>query len=261
MKELWVPVSGAVAQQRKLEAIANNVANGNTPGYKRDEVVFSEYLTALNKKQEVNLPRKEWSPDDFYQTMGAEKAFVKVAGTYTDFTSGQLQPTGNPLDLALKGPGFFEILTPKGINYTRKGNFILGRDGTLSTDQGSTILGKNEGPNRPITLPQGKLTVSQEGELFIEGKRVGQLSIVEFRDIHSLKKVSGANFVNQNTNNVLANPSNTKVFQGFLESSNVNPIGEMSELIKAHRHFGSMQNVIKAYDNIAGKGVNEIAKF
>ena len=148
MKNLWVPVSGALAQQKKVEVIANNVANAGTTGYKKDEIVFGEHLTAYNKGKDIHLPQKEWSPGDFYHTHGAENAKVKVSGTYTDFQSGQLKATGNPLDIGLKGSGFFELLTKNGIRYTRNGIFSLTPDRQLVTSQGDFVLSKAE--NVPV---------------------------------------------------------------------------------------------------------------
>lgn len=276
MKNLWVPLSGALAQQKKVEIIANNVANANTPGYKRDEIIFEEYLTALNKGDGIRIPQKEWSPGDFYQTHGVEKSQVKIAGTYTDFANGQLKSTGNPFDIALNGSGFFEILTPNGIRYTRRGTFTTSSEGKLVTPQGDPVLSKWEVPSatpegtlsrfiaqapvakeRAIVIPKGKFSVNMQGEIFVDGKKLSDLSIVEFKDSHTLKKEGNSYFFNEDAKNILPGSVKTKVHQGFLEGSNVNAITEMSELIKAHRHFESIQSAIKAYDNIAGKSVNE----
>ncbi|MBF0366635.1 MAG: flagellar hook basal-body protein, partial [Oligoflexia bacterium] len=119
MKDIWIPLSGAVAQQNQIDMIANNVANINTPGFKKDQMAFKEYLTIFAKAQDqVQLPNKEWKPGDFYHSDGAEFGFVKSDGAYTIFKQGQLVPTGNPLDLGIFGEGFFEVLTPNGIRFT-----------------------------------------------------------------------------------------------------------------------------------------------
>ena len=112
MKNIWVPLSGQIAQQRKVETIANNIANANTAGFKKDRLVFKEHLTALTKgSDDIDLPNKEWSPDDFYRSQGAENAYVKVDGSYTNFEQGDLKPTNNPLDMALFGKGFFSLIS------------------------------------------------------------------------------------------------------------------------------------------------------
>ncbi len=269
MKNLWVPISGAIAQQRKVDTIANNVANANTAGFKKDGVTFREYITALDKgHHDIDLPNKEWAPEDFYRSYGAENAMVKVDASYTDFQQGQLSPTGNPLDLGLNGPGFLEILAPGGIRYTRRGTLGLSPDGFLVNDQGHRVLARVEDPNNPtapeerfIQIPNAtKLEVNLGGDIFVDGQPFSSLSVVEFKDVHALRKEGNSQYIDPVANNRQP-ASKTSVNQGFVEQSNVNAVGEMSELIKAHRHFESIQKAIKAYDDISGKAVNEIGKF
>ncbi len=280
MKGLWVPLSGALSQQRKVETIANNVANANTPGFKRDQLVFKEHLTALEKGLEsIDLPNREWSPEDFYRSQGAEHSQVKVDGSYTIHEQGQLSPSGNSLDFGLQGKGFFEVLTPNGIRYTRKGTFTLDPSGNLVTDQGFLVLSKidkailetnelgksitktQDPMDRIIQVQGNKLSSNQQGELTLDGQKIAELSIVEFNDLHHLKKEGNSLFINSDFKNIKTEgKKKTAIHQGFQEQSNVNAIHEMSELIKANRHFGSIQRVIKAYDNLSGKA-NAISKF
>lgn len=277
MRELWVPLSGAIAQQRNVETIANNVANANTPGFKKDQVVFKEYLAALEKpNQDVDLPRKEWKPEDFYRSYNAEDSFVKVDGSYTIHEQGQLSPTGNSFDNALNGPGFFEVLTPNGIRFSRKGSFSISNDGKLVTDQGYHVLSKDAPPiagadgvmalattpeSRIITVANSKFSISLEGEVFSGDNKVANLALTEFNDIHALKKEGNSLFINQDQANVKTGDLKTSVHQGFIEQSNVNAVAEMSNLINANRNFETIQRAIKTYDNISSKAVNEISKF
>jgi flagellar basal-body rod protein FlgF len=272
-----VPLSGAIAQQRNVETIANNVANANTPGFKKEQVVFKEYLAALeNKDAQIDLPQKEWKPEDFYRSYNAEDAFVKVDGAYTLHDQGQLSPTGNAFDSALNGPGFFEVLTPNGVRYTRKGNFSINNEGKLVTDQGYLLLSKspplNAGPDgklelttppesRAIIVGNNKFTISLEGEVFSGPNKAADLSLVEFGDIHALKKEGNSLFINPDQKNIKIGESKTSVHQGFIEQSNVNAVTEMSSLINANRNFETIQRVIKTYDTMSGKAVNEISKF
>ncbi len=275
LKNIWVSVSGALAQQKSVETIANNVANANTPGFKKDQLVFKEYLTALDKGvEDIDLPNKEWKPKDFYKTHGAQNSYVKVDGSFTNFQQGQLTPTSNPLDLALRGKGFFEVLTPNGIRYTRRGIFTISNQGEMVTDQGYPVLNKMDWatiqekvaeniPNpaeRKISLGAGNITVNMQGEIFQQGKKVGDLSVVEFKDMHTLKKEGNSLFINVEQANI-APDVKTVVNQGFVEESNVNAVLEMSALIKANRQFESIQKAMKAYDSITGKAVNDIARF
>ena len=100
-----------------------------------------------------------------------------------------------------------------------------------------------------------------QGEIFVDGAKISDLSIVEFKDIHALKKEGNAYYTNNHADNVSTDRIGSSVYQGFIEGSNVNAVKEMSDLIKAHRHFESIQSAIKAYDNMEGKAVNEISKF
>ena len=273
LKNLWVPVSGAIAQQRKVETIANNVANANTAGFKKDDLTFKEHVTALeNGHQDIDLPQKEWKPEDFYRSYGAENAQVKVDGSFTDFSQGDLTPTGNPLDIGIKGEGFLEVLSPNGVRYTRKGILSVNNQGVLVTDQGLPVLSKlninpleNEGISQPqdrvIRLPRGKVSVNLQGEIFVGNERVEQLSVQEFNDIQALKKEGNSQFINPDPKNLKTDEVASTLHQGFVEGSNVNALSEMSELIKANRHFESIQKAIKAYDNMSGKSVNEISRF
>ena len=280
MKNIWVPLSGQVAQQRKVETIANNVANANTVGFKKDQLVFKEHLTAFTQGvEDIHIPRKEFSPGDFYHSQGAENAMVAVDGSYTIHEQGQFIPTSNPLDVALKGDGFLEVLTPNGVRFTRKGNLSLNRDSEIVTDQGFKVLTALEVPpeamrepaainslpkpeDRVLKVPtNSKLTISLDGEVLTSGGSVGKLSLVEFSDKHALRKEGNSLYLTPDETNIIRTDIKTTVNQGFLEGSNVNAIEEMSELIKAHRHFESIQKAINAYDSISGKAANEIGKF
>lgn len=272
MKNIWVPVSGQIAQQRKVETIANNIANANTSGFKRDEITFKEHLTALSRVPgSIDLPRKEWNPEDFYRTQGAENSFVKVDGTYTNFQQGALKPTNNPLDLGLFGKGLFEVLTPNGVRFTRKGNFTISAKNEIVNENGFKLLAKidptkppqeNSIENRVIKIPDSKkVSISKEGDIFTADGKLSSISVVEFKDLNALKKEGSLLFINNNAENIKRENIATSVNQGFMEGSNVNAVQEMSELIRAHRQFESIQKAVNAYDSISGRMVNDIADF
>lgn len=268
MKNIWVPLSGQIAQERKVETIANNIANANTPGFKKEQMVFKEHLTALTKGSDIiDIPRKEFSPQDFYHTQDGQNAYVKIDGSYTIFEQGQLEPTRSPFDFALNGKGLIEVLTPRGIRFTRGGSFSLSKDGELVTNQGYKILSEAQSNNelaesRVIKInPNEKLSVSQSGEIFQKNGLINKISVVEFKDLHALKKEGNSLFINHDLENIRRSNIETTLNQGFIENSNVNAIHEMAELIKAQRHFDNIQKAISTYDNISGRAVNDIAKF
>ncbi|MBI2521338.1 MAG: flagellar basal-body rod protein FlgF [Bdellovibrio sp.] len=271
MKELWVPLSGAISQQKLLDTVSNNIANINTAGFKKDDLVFKEYLTALDKgHDEIDLPNKEWAPEDFYKSYGAENSFVKVDGTYTNFSQGELRPTGNPLDIAIKGNGMFEVLAPNGVRFSRDGAFSVNRDGILVNKDGFPVLSKFESSNsqisnnpidRLIHLDSGKIVINDGGDIFVNDMKASSLSIVEFEDQNALMKEGQGLFINRSADNVKKGEMNSSVRQGFIENSNVNALEEMTNMIKAHRNFESIQKVIKAYDNMSSRSYSELTKF
>jgi len=265
LKDIWVSVSGAIAQQKNVDTIANNVANINTPGFKKDSQIFKEHLTALSKGNPNALPNKEWAPGDFYKTYGAEQAYVKSDGTYTNFAQGKMIPTGNSLDLALRGKGFFEVDSPNGVRYSRNGSLSISGQGILVNSNGFPILAKSDGETnvkeRYIKIPPGKTFINLQGEIFTNNVKVKNLSVVEFKELQKLNKEGDSLFVNTAKDNINEQEPTTAVYQGYSETSNVNALQEMSDLIKASRQFETIQRVIKTYDSIAGKAVNEIAKF
>lgn len=265
MKDLWVPLSAAIARQRQVETIANNVANANTPGFKKDQLTFKEYVVNHEKGgNDIDLPNKTWTPEDFYRTQNNENSFVKVDGSFTNFQQGDLLPTKNNLDVALRGQGFIEILTPQGLRYTRRGSLSISNEGRLITDQGYPVVNSRDDYNQKpefIQLPEKKVSINQEGQIYTDEGVVGTLSIVSFKDINALKKEGSSMFINPSIDNFNNEQKNTTVLQGFLEQSNVNAIQEMAELIKASRNFDSIQNVIKTYDSMANKANTTLLRF
>lgn len=258
MKNLWVPLSAAIAQQHKVETIANNVANVNTPGFKKDALVFKEYLTALEEGiTDTHLPNEEFSPQDFYHTQGSEHSFVKTDGSYTDFSQGTLMPTGNINEAAIKGSGMFELDAPNGVRYTRVGQFSIDKDSFLVNDQG---LKYRNIQGSPIKLTVAPFSINLQGELFQNGSKVDQLSIKEFLRNDRLRKEGSNLYINDQLENIRPTHSSV-VHHGFVEGSNVNPMTEMSELIKANRNFESIQRAIKTYDAMEQRAMNDIAKF
>lgn len=259
-KGIFTAVSGAMAQQAKLDTVANNLANVNTPGFKRDGQLFREYLTSYNKEPgAVEVPRIPASIESFYAHNGGDKSFVDLDGTFSDLSQGTLRPTGNKLDVALEGDGFFEVATPEGVRYTRAGNFAVDGDGRLVTKQGYPVQRQGGGEFR-FTSPN--VTISDNGEVFENSESIGRMSLVKVGNRDALLK-QGANLfaLKENLDPKLAAAIDMKVSQGFLEGSNVNIVREMTDMISATRTFESTQKAIQAYDQMAGKVVNEVPKL
>ncbi len=188
--------------------------------------------------------------------IGTMSGGSKVVKTAIDFTEGDLKQTNNPLDLAILGRGFFKVKTDRGMLYTRDGSFKLSADGTLVTDSG----GKVQGINGDIILPKAEIGLNEFGEFAIDGNIIDKVFVVEPDKPEYLKKV-GDNmyeYIEELTEDDLVKDS--KLRQGFLEGSNVNPVKEMVKMIETYREYESAQRVIRAYDEIASKSVNDIGR-
>lgn len=272
LKGIYTALSGAVAQSLKLDTIANNIANVNTTGFKKDQQTFSEYLTALEKEQDVmKVPRMPASIESFYELNGGDKAFVDAAGTYTNFEQGSLKSTGGKLDVAIDGQGFFEVGTPTGVRFTRAGNFTVDGNGQLVTKDGNPVLlegGEGEdglisGDNfdsRTVRVSGTQaITISDAGEVFEGETKLGKLSVVNVANTDALQKV-GNNYytTKENMNAEITAIKNPSLKQGFLETSNVNIINEMTDMIMAQRVFEGTQKAISAYDNMSDKLINQV---
>lgn len=270
IKGLYTAVSGSMAQNLRLETTANNLSNVNTPGFKKDSQVFREYLTANEKPPDViQVPKVPASIESFYDMQGTDKSYVDTLGTYSDFSQGGLKQTGNKLDLAIDGSGFFEVATPKGVRFTRNGSFSLDGQGQLVTKEGWPVLRKADAgippEQRTIKLldgvASGSLAISEFGEVSIDGESLGQISLVEFADRNVLNKEGSSVYgLKPNHNQQFTSVERPSLKQGFIETSNVNIIQEMTDMISATRLFDSTQKAIQAYDSMADKLVNVVPK-
>lgn len=270
-KGIYTALSGAVAQTLKLDTIANNIANVNTTAFKKDQQTFKEYLTAMEKEQDImKVPRVPASIESFYELNGGDKSFVDAAGTYTNFEQGSLKSTGGKLDVAIDGQGFFEVATPTGVKLTRAGNFSIDGNGQLVTKDGFAVLTEaSEGPDglvsgetegRAVKLTGvGTVTISDAGEVFEGDTKMGKLSVVKAMNPDALQK-TGSNYYSfkDTMNPEITSIKSPSLKQGFLETSNVNIINEMTDMIMAQRVFEGTQKAISAFDTMDDKMINQV---
>lgn len=289
---LWTSVSGANARAFEVDTVANNLANADTLGFKKDQATFKEYLSVAERENgSAEVPRGPIKDKDFHQLEGRDQAFVLNDGTYTNFRQGPLRVTNSPLDLAMDGPGFLEVSTPQGVRYTRNGGLKVAVDGRLVTSEGFPVLSsqptglaEQEGNRVPATALGLSVTgtpadpnvsgrfinlrdrgahfsISDQGELFAGEERIAQVRVAEFKDTRMLRKAGSALFENRDPANVSAGPQRTIVRQGVLEGSNVNPIEEMTALIRANRQFEQDMKALKTYGDLMGRESNDIGKL
>ncbi|MBX2989605.1 MAG: flagellar basal-body rod protein FlgF [Bacteroidetes bacterium] len=247
IKGLYSSSNGMPPMLVKMEVLANNLANMNATGFKKDGM-FVEMM-----KDSGVAPKS--SAGEFTARLTIQKT--------TDFSEGSLKQTQNPLDFALQGEGYFVVQTPQGERYTRNGNFTLGLDGSLTTREGFPVLSSDG----KITLPnvqrvvQENVVVTESGEIMIGKDHIGKIRIVEFQDQSKLKKEGGAIFRSDEENTAgLIEKEFPIVRQGFLEESNVDGIAEMIEMIEISRHFESNQKAITSQDATLDK-LMEVGKF
>lgn len=264
-KGIYTALSGAMAQNERLETISNNIANVNTTGFKKDQQIFKEYLTAYEKDPTViTVPRVEANIESFYDLAAGDRGYVDAQATFTDFAQGSMKPTGNNLDIGIEGKGFLEVLTPQGVRMTRDGALKLDGQGRLVSKDGLPILSEGFGqdPNSRIirvNTAGGSLSIGEDGSIFQGTENLGKLSLVTLDNLSAAHKVGHGLYTTKPNMNAQTIPANNiKLHQGFLENSNVNIVKEMTDLIQTTRTFESTQKAIKTYDEMAEKLVNTI---
>lgn len=227
-----------VAMARQQERIANNLANANTVGYKRDRV----FVEALNERIDAEgAPRSDRFPEQ-----------------WADMEAAGLEATGNPLDVALQGDGFFVVTDAEGNErYTRAGKFLVDNDRILRTPDGLTV----QGESGPIEVPDqgGTIEITGDGRMQMDGRTFGRLRVVRFDNPLQLERVEGATFAAPTTLPIeMQNPT---VLQGQLESSNVNPITGMTEMISHFRLFETQQRMMRTSDQLLGRVSQNLGTF
>ena len=263
---IYTALSGAVAAEKKIDLIANNLANVNTNGFKRDSLTFKEYLTELEKEAipEASI-RSSYKWEDYHNLRGFDKSFVDIDTVETDYSQGSIVNTGRNLDLAINGAGFFAISTPMGIAFTRNGAFSLDSQGRLVTKEGFPVLTGtgdfiNEDGFEEIFI-RGNIHFDKEGGIYQDGEKLYDLLTYNFTDKRALAKQGGNLYLNTDPiiNETFAFQNN--IISGALEGSNVNPLKEMVDLISANRAFESYQNVIKSFDEINSKAIDGVGRL
>lgn len=263
-KGIYTALSGAMAQNQRLETIANNIANANTTGFKKDEQVFREYLTANEKLPDVmQVPRVPASVESFYDMQGGDKAFAESVGSYANQSQGALKNTGGTLDLAIEGQGFFEVLTPNGVRFSRNGSFKTDGEGRITTADGYPVLAEGTGDpaQRALRVTGRNVTISYSGEVYDNGQQVGRLSLVNVTNPDALQKQGSSLYAMKAPyNSPVVRANEVKIHQGFVEMSNVNIVEEMTNMITATRTFEAAQSAMKAFDSMDQKLVNDVPR-
>ena len=239
----YIALSRLIAQQRALDVRASNIANANTPGFKAESVVFSDYLV---QQKGIATPMG-----------GRAVQMVQDRATWRDYTEGQLLKTGNPLDLALQGDGFFTVQTNQGVRYTRSGRFSMSAAGNIVDTSGNTLLGTD---GKPISVPPEStaLTVDADGSISSDGSSIGKFRVVQFDDPQTMQAEGSSLFSSKQPPRDVASP---QIMQGSVEGANVEAISQVTQMMAEMREFefasqfvdGEAQREQSAIDRIGHK--------
>lgn len=238
IKGIYTSASAMRTGIAKQDITANNMANANTTGFKRDRLFVSELIQAGKNPMEKSL----------LDSVKAEQ--------FIEFTPGSLNPTSNDTDFAIQGQGFFEVAGEDGALYTRNGRFMRNDEGTLVDALGRAV----QGDGGEISLPAGIVNVTSTGEISVNGTVIDKFKVVDFESLQLLKKEAGAAFSDNDGKAGQNALDNAVVLQGFLEGSNVETMKEMVEMISTARNYELNAKMLTTQDQTLQKTVNEIGR-
>lgn len=246
--ELTGILRGTLSQEMRLEVLSNNMANANTVGFKEDHV--------------FRIPSTSSDSENLSSASSNDTPLNNISilpiGTYIDFSQGSLRETGNTLDVALEGEGFFCVQTPRGNEYTRKGDFVLNSSGTLVTQQGYPVLGKG---GNEIQITGSQVIVDSKGGIIVDGAETDSLKVVNFPNQRGLIKNGDSFFSPIDPDDQGIAVENVMVQQGYIEGSNVDSLKMMTEMIEVIRGYESYQKVLQSLNETNSKTVNEVGKL
>ncbi len=233
--------SGMRARMDSLDMLANNLANSGAAGFKADRENYNTYI------------------DEQAQGLASDPVLPVVETKWTDFSQGTITPTGSPVDIALAGDGFVSVAGPNGPLYTRNGNFKVSANGTLQTQEGYSVTGKD---GKPVRIDTAKpLEITQDGVMRQGGQDTGQLALVQFATPQQLTKIGNSYFSPSNNAANAAKPAQRlEVQQGKLEAANVSAPEAAVRLVSILRQFETMQKAFTLAGEMNRKSVEEVAK-
>lgn len=253
VRGLYTAWTGMYNEQKRLDVIANNIANSATTGYKQEGVTSQSFDNMLAIKV------KDYSVDK-NEVIGSMTLGVKVGEVYTNYTQGSVRSTGNTYDLALDGAGFFKMRVTDTagndhIRYTRAGNFTITQEGYVTDADGNRLQSE---AGDLIVPTQADIVFDKQGFVYANGELVDQLALTDFEDYNYLKKYADTMY--EPVAGATEIEAAGQVLQGFLEQSNVNVVKEMTQMIAITRAYEANQKVLKAMDTTLDQAVNSVGR-
>lgn len=246
----YIAASGGQAQFKKVDVVSNNLANASTIGFKR------EMISAEAQEFNQTLASAIANDNPFAKADSDRAQGVTQVRSYTDFTAGPVQSTGNPLDVALENPkDFFAINTPQGIQYTRAGNFTLNAEGSLVTQDGYEVQG--DGGPIQITGPGPK--IQSDGSISVNGVTQGAVAVYRFENTDGLQRAGGNRFSIQ-TGSAAPEQVTGNLTTGAIEASNQSVVSSVTDLMTAQRAFQMYTKVADSIDSINQVAINQIGR-
>ncbi|WP_419787599.1 flagellar hook-basal body protein [Pseudodesulfovibrio sp.] len=247
---------GSLSNEMRMSTIANNLANVNTTAYKKDVMAFHDTFTRFAHDYVVTTKGFIRDKDMFPDPKIMAKA--RLSQQAVDFTQGSLQKTGNQLDFALSGEGFFQVQTPEGPLYTRAGSFLVDSTGTLVTQEGLPVMVDGG----ELNIPTGaKVSVDEGGNISINGEPAGAFDLTTFEDLGALKRIGG-NTYRADDNAAEADVSEDLVVQqGYLEKANVEVVTQMVEMLETQRAFEMYAKMLQGTDTMDRSMITRLGKL
>ena len=236
-----------INDMRRLDLISNNLANVNTVGYKREIPVTKTFQSVLAQGIEQATTV---SPNLFD---GASDSIT--VESVVDPQDGMFQYTGNSLDIAIEGSGFFEVRTQEGVFYTRQGTLSLDENGRLVTANGAVLIGES---GEEIRVSNSEPSIDKQGAVWEGERQVGVIKVVSFTDPAQLQKMGGGMYKPVNAAHTVVPENQVRIRQGYIETSNVGMMTEMVQMIEVMRHFETNQRVLKGYDDLLDNAIRTL---
>jgi len=276
----YTAVSGMRAQQWRLDSVANNLANVNTDGFKREQAAFKAFpQLLLRRMQDDGVYLHPFGSADAAPIIGKLGTGVEFNELYVSLAQGPLKETHSDFDIALDGKGFFAVSTPWGERYTRNGSFFLGMEGYLLTKEGYQVLGENG----PIRIQANNFQIDREGRIWVNSEYgddphtmvsrernswaepvlLDVLKIVDFEIDRYIRKQGSSLFFATEISGpafIMESGNRPTVWQGFIEAANVEPVREMIQMIEINRAYEANQRVIQTHDGMLGTLITQVGR-